>query len=65
MNSDYDCILLACGCNITGSSDRICNKTNGQCKCLTHVRGKVCDVCRVRGSVVNTKHTKGFSSDPS
>ena len=35
----------SCGCNVAGSMNAVCNKTNGQCPCKAHSLGHQCDTC--------------------
>ena len=35
----------ACGCQVVGSMDSICDRRTGQCKCKSHVTGLKCSRC--------------------
>ena len=46
--TSQDCQL--CNCNDGGSNDLVCDRTNGQCSCLSGVDGLACNQCQVRTS---------------
>lgn len=38
-------IILACQCNVTGSTSNLCSEYNGACQCKPNVVGRRCDRC--------------------
>ena len=37
--------FLACGCNLSGAKDDICEKSSGKCECKDNVLGDKCIEC--------------------